>query len=179
MLIHNIGVDHDFIETMNMEMLKGRSFSKSNPADSAALIINEEAARLLNFANPIGQNLKWGPSTYTIIGVVKNFHFRSIHERVGPIRIHLGKTFYRNVMVKMEGNVDEDLRFIEHEWKKLNLGRTFEFSFLDDDFDAVYRAETQPKASLSIFLYSHSSLLVWGCLDYLLIRWNVRIKSIL
>src|SRR5260221_666761 len=100
-LIHDIGVDYDFIETMSMEMLKGRSFSKSHSGDSAALIINEEAARILNFADPIGQNLQWGPSTYTIIGVVKDFHFRSIHEKVGPIRMHLGKTVYRNVMVKM------------------------------------------------------------------------------
>jgi len=160
-LIHNIGVDYDFIETMNMEMLKGRSFSKSDPGDSASLIINEEAARILNFAEPIGRDLKWGPSTYTIIGVVKDFHFRSIHEKVGPIRMHLGKTFYRNVMVKMEGNVGEDLKFIEQEWKKLNPGRTFEFSFLDDDFDAVYRAEATTE---SIFKYFSALAILIACL---------------
>ncbi len=160
-LIHNIGVDYDFIETMNMEMLKGRSFSKSHSGDSAALIINEEAARVLNFADPIGQNLQWGPSTYTIIGVVKDFHFRSIHEKVGPIRMHLGKTFYRNVMVKMKGNVDENLKFIEYEWKKLNPGRTFEFSFLDDDLDAVYREEATTE---SIFKFFSALAIIIACL---------------
>jgi len=160
-LIHNIGVDYDFIETMNMEMLQGRSFSKSHSGDSAALIINEEAARILDFADPIGQNLQWGPSTYTIIGVVKDFHFRSIHEKVGPIRMHLGRTFYRNVMVKMKGNVDENLEFIEHEWKKLNPGRNFEFSFLDDDFDAVYRAEATTE---SIFKYFSALAITIACL---------------
>jgi putative ABC transport system permease protein len=142
MLIHDLAVDQDFFETLKIDISQGRAFDESTPADSSSILINETALRLLPFSEPLGQKLSFGKITYTIIGVVKDFHFRSIHEKVGPIGIIQGNPFvYRDMMIRMQGNMDQNVQTVAAAWKALNPGKPFEFSFMDDDFEAIYRAE--------------------------------------
>lgn len=160
-VISELEVDYDFIETMKMEILKGRSFQRSHPTDKDAFIVNEEALKILKFEDPIGQQLNIGNGKYPIIGVVKDFHFRSVHEKVGPIVINVGKTVYRNTMIRVEGDIATRVKEIQAEWTKFNPDKPFEFSFLDEDFDTVYRAEA---VTDSIFKYFSALAIVIACL---------------
>src|SRR5205085_6599867 len=85
-LMHTLDVDADFLETMEISLLKGRNFISDSKADTASVLINEEAARLFDVNDPLGIKIKGmiGRET-TVVGVIKDFHFKSIHEKVEPL----------------------------------------------------------------------------------------------
>jgi len=138
--------DYDYLENMNMKMLEGRFFSREFGSDSTAIIINETAARLAGFDNPVGKNLygmdgNGGSTTYHIIGVIKNFNYASLKENVGALSLRLGNnswvTAYRFKTNDVAGLVD----IIEKKYKAVATGMPFDYSFLDESFDNMYRQE--------------------------------------
>jgi ABC-type antimicrobial peptide transport system permease subunit len=160
-LFHTQGILYDYIETMEMNMLMGRSFSAGSPADTLSTVINEEAMKILKFENPIGEKLTSGDEAYTIIGVVRNFHFKSIHDRIEPLLLYIERGEPSNMMVRIAGNTEKIVSDIEKEWKAVNPEQTFSYAFMDEEFDNLYRSESQTG---TIFQYFSLLAILISCL---------------
>jgi len=134
---------YDFIETLNMEMVKGRSFSNEFSSDEEeAIVINETAEKIIGIEDPVGKQLVFGESAVTIIGVVKDYHFKSLHSEIEPLVLAIVPSLYRYVFVKLDaGNISNTLANIESAWKSFFPDTPFEFHFLDDAYDRLYRSE--------------------------------------
>jgi putative ABC transport system permease protein len=140
-------VDEDFVATYRFELAAGRSFALDHPTDAtAAVMINEEAARQLAWADPLGRTmavpvLKHGPSP--VIGVIKDFHFRSLHEKIGPIML-LTATPEMMTVISLRIRADgapATLAGLERKWRELDPAHPFTYSFLDEGFARLYDRE--------------------------------------
>jgi putative ABC transport system permease protein len=140
-LFHRLGVDEDYARTFRLSIKEGRFFSSEFSTDADAIVINEQAARIMGFKEPVGEILTTpNGSKLTIIGVVKDFHFQSLHYKIGPLIMHLGTSnvlFVRMKPDKITATVD----YIAKTYKSFNPSEPLNFHFLDDDFDNVYRTE--------------------------------------
>ena len=139
-------VDYDYVKTLGMQMAQGRNFSRAFGADSSGVILNETAVKLFGFRNPVGQRVDvfQGASqrkTFTVVGVVRNFHYESLREQVGAVAFFLGKDPGSASFRLNQADVPNLLTQIEAKWKQLMPGQPFSYQFMDDRFDYVYRAE--------------------------------------
>jgi putative ABC transport system permease protein len=144
-------VDHDFIGTMGMKMTTGRAFSKGHGKDAAeAFIINETAAKKFGISSVenvkvIMKDVDSGkPKEGELIGIVKDFHLQSLHQPVEPLILTISpEPYYIDNMVLQlsSGNMAVTLKNIESEIKKVAPGRPFEYFFLDEAFDQLYKKE--------------------------------------
>ena len=135
-------VDYDFLETMGITLKEGRDFSKAYGTDTAAFIVNEEAARLMQLREPVGEWLKWGDEGH-IIGVMKDFHTRSMHSPMQPLILRLQPQNENLVFARVAGGkTTETLAAIEGILKRHNPAYPFEYRFMDDDFERMYRSES-------------------------------------
>ncbi len=140
-------VDEDFVKTYRFDLAAGRSFSLDHPTDAAAAaMINEEAARQLGWADPLGRTLampvlKHGPSP--VIGVIKDFHFRSLREKIGPIMVLMATPEMMAVIsLRISAdNVPATLAGLERKWRELDPAHPFTYSFLDERFARLYERE--------------------------------------
>lgn len=146
--MQNWNVDYDYITTMGMEIVQGRNFSRDYGTDSSAVIINETTARIYGTEDPIGKeiygvtNFETGElTTYTIIGVVKNFHFESLRENIGPLGLFLGNSTGLASFKVNAANIPEVLGSIKQKWEAMSPGIPFSYRFLDEAFDEMYRTE--------------------------------------
>ena len=142
-------VDYDYIPTMGMKIIKGRNFSRSFGSDSLGMILNETAVKSAGFKNPIGKKIytyyNFGPDkrlvAYTIVGVVKNFNFESLRQNVGPLSMVLGMNNWASIYRFNTANVSGLVSTIENKYKAMAPGMPFNYHFLDDSFDNMYRQE--------------------------------------
>ncbi|HUR10685.1 MAG TPA: ABC transporter permease [Flavitalea sp.] len=141
-------IDHDYINTLGMEIIHGRNFSKDFPTDSGALIINETAARLFGYTDPIGKKISTYKDiqtkemkTYTVVGLVKNFHYESLRQNVGALCLTLDPSTGATSFRISTDHVESTIKSIEQLWKKMAPGESFTYSFLNEDFSNMYRAE--------------------------------------
>lgn len=157
-LIHN-SVDHDFIDTYEIGMIAGRNFSPEFPTDlrnargpagdsqnAGAVILNEEAVRRFGWKDPIGKKViqTYGGARYhyTVIGVIKDFHFSSLKESIRPMNLFLSKNSSRYISVNMHTHdIPETLSFIEETWNNIYPDLPLDYFFLDSMFDRQYRSE--------------------------------------
>jgi ABC-type antimicrobial peptide transport system permease subunit len=138
-----VGASYDFVETMGMQMAAGRSFSKKFGNDSANIILNETAVKLMKLKNPVGQTVKFFGKNVQIIGIVKDFHFESLHQPIQALYIALeapGNTWDK-VMVKIREEGEKETISRIQDFERYNPGFPFEFSFLDDAYQKQYTAE--------------------------------------
>jgi len=139
-----MSVNTDFQETLGLEMKEGRFFSRSFGNDSMNVVINEAAAKVMGFENPIGQHIK-GIGSLEIIGVVKDFHLESFHEQVKPQLFLLHRQNFAPaslIMARIEaGKEKETLERLEAFYKTYNPGFPLDYTFLDDDYQALYASE--------------------------------------
>ncbi|MEM1122073.1 MAG: ABC transporter permease [Bacteroidota bacterium] len=148
----NIGVYYDFIETIGVEMLEGRTFSKAFGAEENNLILNETAVEVMGFTDPVGKVINLWGNKATIIGVVKDFHFQSLHEVVTPMFFKFNPEFLTTVMAKIEkGKEREVVQSLETFYQETNPGYDLNYSFLDTQFAAHYKAETRIAALAKYF----------------------------
>ena len=138
--------DYDYVENMNMEMIEGRFFSREFGSDSTAIVINEAAAKLAGFDNPVGRNLygsdeNGNMSTYHIIGVIKNFNYASLKQNVGALSLRLGNNSWVTAFRFNTNDVTNLVDIIEKKYKAVAPGMPFNYSFLDESFDNMYRQE--------------------------------------
>jgi putative ABC transport system permease protein len=141
-------VDENYIPTLGMEMAKGRNFSKQFLTDSSGIIINESAAKLLGFKDPINQPLYYltdiktkQVATYHIIGVVKDFNFNSLRQTVTPLALFLGNQTSKIALKVSTTNIKGLIAQIENKWKTMLPGQPFSYSFMDEQFTNMYRTE--------------------------------------
>jgi putative ABC transport system permease protein len=137
---------YNFIKTMGMEMAAGRYFTKGFGDDNNKIIINETAAKATNLKNPIGKTIKWGNTPFQIIGVVKDFHFESLHDVVKPTFILLGQGVnpWFKVMIRIKGTQQkETIAQIQKMYESYNPGFPFTFNYLDEAYQKQYETETR------------------------------------
>jgi putative ABC transport system permease protein len=149
--------DHDYIKTMGMEIVQGRDFSKDMGTDATqAFLINEAAVRHLQLENPLSTRFEWGhdedEKKGKVIGVVSDFQFQSLRDDINPLVIHIWprNTFVFAIRIH-PANIPETLAFIQGKWEKLDPAHPFEYSFLDESFDRIYRSEEKLSQIFSIF----------------------------
>ncbi|MEQ8423395.1 MAG: ABC transporter permease, partial [Cyclobacteriaceae bacterium] len=108
-LFENVGAHYGLLETLGVEMAEGRTFSEDFGADSTKIIFNEAGIRVMNLEDPIGKTIKlWGEYDMEIIGVVKDFHFQSLHEVVNPLFFRLSPRNTWNVMIRLEAGREKE-----------------------------------------------------------------------
>ncbi len=153
-----ISCDEDFLESLKMEMDKGRFFSKDFPTDSSAIIINQTAARLLNWDEPLGKQFSgFGRQAMTVIGVIKDFHYASMRQEIRPMAlIPLGinngwNTNYVSIRVQIE-DIPGTIGYIKKTWDSFVPEMTFEYSFLDEDFNSLYNNEQRTGRVFTVFM---------------------------
>ncbi len=144
--------DYKHLDVMKFELKEGRYFSEEFASDSSAIILNEAAVKEFGYEDPIGEELFYAPSneTLTVIGVVKNFNFESYKTQVRPISIRLTKN-HNNLLVRYEGNPSDLIAAVEKLWKQNAQNEPLEFTFLDEEFDQLFRAEQRMGSIFSIF----------------------------
>jgi len=149
-------VDEDYVKTMGMTLVWGRNFSKTFPTDSSAMIINEAAAKMIGYKPGSPEVLK---KKYHVIGVVKDFNFASLRENVMPLVMVWQQDWMASLSVKVNtAQLPTVLSNIQNKWKQLAPNHQFEYSFMDDDFNAMYDSEQRIGkifilfASLAIFI---------------------------
>jgi putative ABC transport system permease protein len=164
-------VDENYIDTYKMEMVLGRNFSKDFTSDrNEAIIINEAAVKKIGWQDdPINKQIERFTSLttrqpYTVVGVVKDYHFQSLHKQIEPMMLYYtspyGNFSRLSVRVRPE-NIQETITFLETTWKQFDSQYPFEFSFVDDQYDALYRTEVRLG---KLFSYFTALAILIGCL---------------
>ncbi|MFD2571014.1 ABC transporter permease [Spirosoma soli] len=142
------GVDHDYIKTLGMQIAQGRDFSREFGSDSTGIILNETAAKLFGGTNILGKRISrfddpQGKTfkTYTVLGVVKNFHYESLRRNIGALSMVLSPNSGAASFRLSSTNLPALVKQIEAKWKQIAPGQPFSYQFLEDSFDSMYRAE--------------------------------------
>jgi putative ABC transport system permease protein len=154
--INLIMADYDFAKTLNLEMEEGRFFSREMASDSHAVVVNETAVRTLGYEPPyVGQRIGFpGNSRFFlhIIGVVKDFHYETLHKPISPLLIGFENLYRTYVSVRiLPHNVPETIKHIEKTWYNYIPYKPFEYFFFDEDYDQLYRAEERMGTMFGIF----------------------------
>ncbi|MFQ5638927.1 MAG: ABC transporter permease [bacterium] len=142
-MIHVVDVDERFLETFDIDMVSGRNFSKEFSTDKTAYLVNETLARSLDWDDPIGKTITRN-GDHKVIGVVKDFHYATMHSEIKPLI--LTNQPWRNrfdlLSVKINSNnISGTLNAIENTWRQFAQSAPFEYSFLDEAFDNLYKSE--------------------------------------
>jgi ABC-type antimicrobial peptide transport system permease subunit len=139
---YNMDVYYDLPETMGMQLKEGRSFSRSYGTENSKIIFNETAIKTMGLTDPVGKTVKLWGNDMQIIGVVKDFHFESLHEYVKPLFLRLAPDNIMGIMVKIKGNTQKaTLERLEKYYAEYNPGFIFDYKFLDEDYQALYVSE--------------------------------------
>jgi putative ABC transport system permease protein len=137
-------VDEDYINTLGIKLIAGRNFSNQMASDSSALIVNEAFVKRFGFKEPLNKTVyrfSFGLQAFHIVGVMKDFNFSSLRDQIKPIALvyneDRGAVTARVNTANLSGLISQ----IENRWKNLSPNQQFSYSFMDEDFDATYRAE--------------------------------------
>jgi putative ABC transport system permease protein len=153
-------VDSDFDELLNLEIIQGRFFSDDISTDvSSSVVINESAAENLGLDDAVGKRFRkeFGGAKegefVTIIGVVKDFHFQSLHQKIQPMILRpLSEDETKFASIKIRGGrIRPTLRFIEKKWNELTGQQPFKYSFLEDDMNSLYKTELKLEKLFTLF----------------------------
>ena len=159
-LMHRINCDIDLIATLGMEIKEGRNFStefSTDPEDS--IIINETAAAKYGWDKPLGKEIGFFEGNgmdkvrpRRVIGVVKDFHVRSLHDKILPLLLTNGKDYLEEIAVRIKpGNTAGTLDQLRSEWKKFDPDRPFDYYFLDSNFNQQYQKDERLNKIIAYF----------------------------
>lgn len=136
-------ISHDFIETLNIEIKEGRTFSNQYTDEESKIVVNEAAVKMMGFPDHVGRIIRYGKNEKQIIGVVKDFQYGSLHQEISPV-------FFRyssrgsDMMVKIKpGGEQATIESIANIYEKFHPGYSFDFSFLDADYQQLYDSENK------------------------------------
>lgn len=155
-ILKMVVVDHEFFDTYGISLAAGRGFSKSIPTDdSLAFIINETAARMIGLEigeKAINQDFLYGGVKGKLIGIVRDFHFESLHQEITPMSFFVNPNFYNNLTVKISGdNLQAGLEHVEKTWRSFLPLRPFDYQFTSDRYARLYDAERKEGQLYSLF----------------------------
>ncbi len=152
--LKQIVADDGFIPTYGIQMASGRNFSKDIKTDSNKFIINETTVKTLGWGTPekaLNKQIKYGNVTGNVIGVMKDFHFESLHQPIIPM-IFITSPYYNRLSIKIDGhNVQASVATIRETWQKYLPNTPFDFTFLDEKFNQLYNSEQQQGTLFTIF----------------------------
>jgi putative ABC transport system permease protein len=149
-------VGYDYLETLGLELASGRDFDRQHPSDpSSAVLVNETLVKALEWDNPLGKLITQNRFRTQVIGVVKDFNYRSLHNEIEPLIIRFQPNYNNSAMImRIQGsNVIQTMAFLENKWKEVNPNRPFDYGFLDEDFGRLYRADLRQNSLLKLFSY--------------------------
>jgi putative ABC transport system permease protein len=151
-----INTDYDFLKTYDMPIVAGRNFSRDFPTDTNSYLLNETAIKALGWKNPenaIGKIIKYGDIQGKVVGIVKDSHFESLHQNIIPLLFALPSfKYYPKISVKVDGhNVQSAINTLADTWHKYLPESPFEYTFLDERFDQLYKSEQQQGQLFTIF----------------------------
>ena len=154
-IIPSLAVSESFIDVFHMKILRGRDFSPAFKADSNSYIINETAVRAMGFTmnNALGKHLGWGDLKGTVIGVVKDFNFKPIHQVIEPLILHINSWGGTVVVRARPGTTDATIHAMENITKGLNPAYPFSYNFLDQDLANLYKGEEQMGNIFKLFAF--------------------------
>ena len=153
---NSIFVDYDFIPTMGIEIIEGRNFSIDHPTDvEDAYIVNEAAVKSFGWDRPVGKKIIWAGDKNKkgyVIGVVKDFHYASFHEEIAPLILHMSAGVPSYLSIRLQGkNLSRTMSFLEDKWKEFYPGHPFDYFFLDENFNSLYKSEEKMGSLFRIF----------------------------
>jgi putative ABC transport system permease protein len=150
-----INVDYDFVKTLGLEIFEGRDFSREYTTDmNRALLLNEEALKQFGFDSGLDKRLTpGGPNALPVIGSLKDYYFESLHQKIDPfVMILATEQAFNWVFIKTtEENMPEVMQFAEKEWRRINPGHPFEYTFVDSSIASMYQSEMKLSRLFSIF----------------------------
>ena len=153
-VIKNVRVDHTFFDTYGITLLSGRNFSKEIKSDdSLAFVLNESAIKMIGWSadDAVGKVFQYGDSKGQVIGVVKDFHFESLHEPIVPLVFHISP-FYNRFSIAVTGSdMQAGIAHIQKVWKEFLPQRPFEYSFLTDQYKDLYESEQKQSQLFVVF----------------------------
>ncbi|MGZ3754937.1 MAG: ABC transporter permease [Mucilaginibacter sp.] len=151
LLFHPMAMDHDFISFFKMKMAAGRSFTGS-VADSNHFIVNEAAIKAMNLTDPIGKKMRVWRIKGTIIGVVKDFHFTSMRKKIEPVVFLYDPNNSYHIYIKTTGNdAQKAIAAAQQVWRQYNNKIPFNYTFLDQSFEQLYKTEERTGALFNVF----------------------------
>jgi putative ABC transport system permease protein len=179
-------VSYDYDKALDLEIIEGRFFSREMGTDSNAIVINEATQRAFNIEDPLNTRFMEPGSEgdpdefYPIIGVVKDFHFESMHEEIHPMAIHFMRGNWEGVLViKLgDGNMPATVDFVKQTWEDFNVEHPFEYSWMDDTFDSMFETERRTGQILLIFSLLSMFISCLGLLGLISYTTNQRTKEI-
>ncbi|MCB9041901.1 MAG: ABC transporter permease [Lewinellaceae bacterium] len=142
--MHIFGIYFDYCDVLGIDVLEGRGFSRSFPQDTATgIILNETAARTFGWDEPLGQRLQVSDIMEgQVVGVVKDFHFNSLHEPMKPLVLFAPRTIMSNIIVRLRpGDVAESIASLERDWAAIAPDMPFQLSFIDEQVGRLYEAD--------------------------------------
>jgi putative ABC transport system permease protein len=154
--ISNVPIDYTFIPTYGITLAAGRNFSKDFGTDTTeAFILNEAAVKAIGWASAddaVGKSFELGMLKGKVVGVMKDFHFESMREKIAPIVFQVGNSSLRNVSIKVRpGDIPATLDFLRVKWKIYRPEFEFTYQFLDERFDKLYKTEEKLGQMFGIF----------------------------
>ena len=169
--VHTATADHDYFDLLGLEIINGRKFSENIKTDeTSGFIINEEAAKQMGLADPIGKEMKIWSKTGRIVGVAKNFHFRPLYQKIQPLIININPENYGYLLMQIEDqNIHQAIEFIKKVWKKILPKYPLMYGFLDERIESYYKTDRQTAHLLNfftIFAVIISSLGLFGLISY-------------
>jgi predicted permease len=152
--IAQLATDADFANTLQLQMKEGRWFQQGNEADKINVVLNEEAVKALKLKQPLtGKRFTFEGKTGQVIGIVKDFKYKSMHDKTGPLIAFQNPNWFRIFTVRTApGNTKQAIAALQDTWKKLLPGSPLEYEFLDETFSNLYKEDQQ--ASSLIFAFA-------------------------
>ncbi len=159
-LFENVGTNYETLETMGVTFVEGRGFTEGSLADTTKIVFNEAGIKAMGLENPIGEHIRlWDEYDLEIIGVVKDFHFQSMHEPVKPLFFRFRPSNTWNILIRLEaGKEKETLAKLSDFYATFNPGFTLEYKFQDQEYALLYAAE-QRVATLSSYFATMAVLI--------------------
>ncbi len=156
-LIGTCGVDYDYLKTLGIRIVSGRDFSRDYVSDMAHdttgnFLINEEVAKIMDVGDPVGKNFRFMGIRGKIVGVMKDFHFKRTDQPIEPLAFALtDMQFLRVILVKLTGNIPASLKSVEKVWKEVIPEYPLEYTFVDQDYDNLFRSQMRLTSLLKYF----------------------------
>lgn len=147
-VIKNIHIDHDFLDTYGIRLVSGRNFDrKMQSDDTAAFILNEAAVKMIGWESneaAVNKKMTYGGQEGRVIGVAQDIHFETLQNNISPLIMHIGEGEGRFISVKLSGNdINSTLNFIEQTWSEFSPETPISYTFIDERFDRLYQSENQ------------------------------------
>ena len=173
-------VGYDFVKTLNLKIKEGRDFSREFGTDSASFLLNESAVRKIGYQEPVGQTVNWGNRKGTIIGVLEDFHFNSIHQSIEPLIVRLDENWgWGTILIRTKaGKTKDAIAGLEKLYKEMNSKFPFTYQFSDQEYDNLYKSEQVVSKLANIFAFLAISISCLGLFGLATFSADQRTKEI-